>query len=134
MVGSGPNQAESMGSQRQDHFRNLEQRRDQEGSVHTTHTSRSQSRGESHLSYEENARNMQREIDHLRRKLRRERQRTPSSSISSSGGEVDSSHKPRSRTPSSESFLCDEDHHCRCRGKSPSHKGLANDAMSRALN
>jgi len=45
MVGSGPNQAESMGSQHQDHFHNLEQRRDREGSVHTTNTSRSQSQG-----------------------------------------------------------------------------------------
>ena len=45
MVGSGPNQAESMGSQHQDHFCNLEQRRDREESVHTTNTSRSQSRG-----------------------------------------------------------------------------------------
>ena len=65
MVDSGLNQAKSMGSQRQDHFRNLEQRRDREGSVHTTLTSMSQSRGGSHLSHEENARNMQQEIDHL---------------------------------------------------------------------
>ena len=41
MVGSGPNQAESTGFQGQDHFCDLEQRRDQEGSVHTTHTTRS---------------------------------------------------------------------------------------------
>ena len=68
MVGSGPNQAESMGSQRQDHFRDLEQKRDLEGSVHTTHN-KSQSRGGSHISHEENARNMQLEIDHLQRKL-----------------------------------------------------------------
>ena len=40
MVGSGPHQVESKGSQREDHFVNREQRRDREGSVHTTHTSR----------------------------------------------------------------------------------------------
>ena len=48
MVGLGPNLEESIGSQRQDHFVNLERRRDREISVHTTHTSRS------HLSYEKN--------------------------------------------------------------------------------
>ena len=36
MVGSGPNQKEFVGSQRQDHFLNLERRRDREVSVHTT--------------------------------------------------------------------------------------------------
>ena len=41
MVGSGPNQAESIGSQRENHFVNLERRRDREVSVHTIHTSRS---------------------------------------------------------------------------------------------
>ena len=69
MVGLRPNQTESMGSQRKDHFRNLEQRRDWEGSVHTTQTSRSQSQGGSHFSHEEDAKNMQREIDYLKRKL-----------------------------------------------------------------
>ena len=69
MVGSSPNQAESMGSQRQDHFRDLERQRDWEGSVRTTHTNRSLARGKSHVSQEENARNMQREIDHLKRSL-----------------------------------------------------------------
>ena len=54
MVGSGPNQTESMGSQREDHFVNLKRRRDHEGSVHTTHTNRNHSRGGSHLSHEKN--------------------------------------------------------------------------------
>ena len=50
MVGSGPHQQESMGSQQQDDFLNLERRRDQEGSVHTTHTSKSHYRVRSHIS------------------------------------------------------------------------------------
>ena len=59
MVGSGPHQggshqAESAGSQQQDDFLNLEWERDREkyreGSVHTTHTSRSHYRGKSHAS------------------------------------------------------------------------------------
>ena len=67
--------------------------------MHTTHT-RSQSWGGSHVSHVENAKNMQLEIDHLRRKLRRERRRkTPSKSVSSSSEEGDGSYKPRSRTP-----------------------------------
>ena len=68
--------------------------------MHTTHTSRSQSRGGSHLSHEENTRAMQLEIDHLKRKLCHERRRrTPSNSNFSSGDEEDSSYRPRSRTP-----------------------------------
>ena len=52
MVDLGSNQAESMGSQRQDHFHELEQRRDRERSVRTTSTSKSHSQGGSHLSQE----------------------------------------------------------------------------------
>jgi len=70
MVGSGPYQAEYRRSQREDHFVNLKQRRDREGSVYTTHTSGSHSRGGSHLFQEKNTRAMQQEIDHLKMKLR----------------------------------------------------------------
>ena len=75
MVGLSPNQAESMGSQRQDHFRDLERKRDREGSVHTTHTGRSHSQGGSHLSHEKNTRAMQLKIDHLKRSLGHERRK-----------------------------------------------------------
>ena len=44
MVGLGPNREESVGSQRQDHFFNLEKRGDREVSVHTIHTNMSYSR------------------------------------------------------------------------------------------
>ena len=43
MVGLGPHQEEPVGSQRQDDFLNLKREGDQEGSVHTTHTSKSHS-------------------------------------------------------------------------------------------
>ena len=56
MVGSDPNQAESIGSQLEDYFVNLERRRDREASVHTTHTNKSQSQNGSHLSHEEDTR------------------------------------------------------------------------------
>ena len=69
MVGLGSNLEESMGSQCQEHFVNLECRRDRDVSVHTTYNSKSQSRSGSHLSHEENTKAMQLEIDHLKRKL-----------------------------------------------------------------
>ena len=103
--------------------------------MHTTHTSRSQSRSGSHVSHEENTINMQLEIDRLQRRLRRERRRrTPSSFGPSSGDESDNSYRPRSRTPPSESFSYDEDYHYKEKGKGPSRKGVGDDVMSRALN
>ena len=135
MVGLGPNREESVGSQRQDQFLNLERRRDRKVSVHTRHTSRSQSRSGSHLSHRENTKSMQLEIDRLQRRLCCERQRrTPSNSDPSSDNDRDGSYRPKSRTPPSESFSYDEDHHYKCRSKSPSPKGLGNDAISRAFN
>ena len=78
---------------------------------------------------------MQLEIDRLRRRLCRERCRgTPSSSGPSSDDDSNNSYHPKSRTPPSESFLCDEGHHYRRIKESPPRKGLGNDAMGRALN
>jgi len=135
MVGSGSNQVESMGSQRQDHFYELEQRRDQEGSVRTTHTSKSHSRGSSHLSQEKDTKTMQKEIDHLKRSLCHERRkRAPSNSNLSSDGEEDGSYRYRSRTPPSESFSYDEDYHYERRNRNSSSVDLGNDSMSKAFN
>ena len=124
MVGSGPNQAESMGSQHQDHFRDLEWKREREGSVHTTHTGKSHSQSGSHLPHEKNVKAMQLEIDHLKRSLRHERRKqTPSISDFSSDGEEDDSYSLRLRTPPSESFSYDEDYHHKCRNRDSSSKG-----------
>ena len=102
--------------------------------MHTTHTSKSQSRGGSHISHKENTKSLQLEIDRLCKRLCHERQRrTPSDSDLSSDDEGDGSYKPRSRTPPNESFSYDEDHHYKRRSKTPPHKGLGNDAISRAL-
>ena len=70
MVGSGPHQAESIASQRENPFANIKCRRDKEGSVHATHTSKSHSRVGSHISQEQHNKAMQREIDYLKKKLR----------------------------------------------------------------
>ena len=135
MVGSSSNQAESMGSQCEDHFVNLERRRDWEVSMHTTHTSRSQSQNRSHLSHEEDTKALQLEIDHLRRKLHDERRKqTPSNSDSSIDDEDDRSYRCRSRTPFNESFSYNEDVHHKRRNRNSFSKGLGNDVMSRALN
>ena len=98
-------------------------------------TSRSQSWSGSHVSHEENTRSIQLEIDHLQRRLRRERQRkTPSSSNPSSDDDRDDNYKSRSRNPPSKTFSYDKDQHYKHRSKSPSRKGLVNNAMSEALN
>jgi len=124
-----------MGSQREDHFVNLERRRDWEGSVHTTRTNTSQSRGGSHLSHEKYTRAMQLEIDHLKKKLCHERRRqTPSNFDFSSDDEEDGSYRRKLRTPPSESFSYDENYHHEHKNMSSSSKGLGNDAMSRMLN
>ena len=122
MVGSGPyqtspHQAESAGSQRRDDFLNLERERNreryQEGSVHTTRTSRSRSQGKSHVSQrQDDNKAMQREIDDLKKKLRHAQQKwSPSNSNVSSNDEENASYRQRSRTPPSESFSWDEEHH-----------------------
>ena len=78
---------------------------------------------------------MQREIDQLKKKLRHaQRKRTPTPSGSSFDDEKDSGYRRRSRTPPSESFSYEEEHHSECRCKSPIHRGLGNDAMSKTLN
>ena len=140
MVGSNQHQVESANSQQRDDFLNLECERDQEkyweGSVHTTHTSRSHSRGGSQVSQRKNNNKaMQREIDDLKKKLRHAQQKQSlSSSNISSNDKEDASYKRRSRIPPSESFSCDEERHHRQKYKSPPRKGVGNDVMNKALN
>ena len=70
MVGLGPHQAESMASQHENPFADLERRRDREGSLHIMHTSKSHFRVGSHVSQEQHNRAMQRKINHLKKELR----------------------------------------------------------------
>ena len=139
MVGLGPHQTKPTSSQRQDNFLNLERERDRkrhrEGNMRTTHTSRSHSRVGSHMSQrQDNNKALQREIDDLKKKLRHaQRKRSPSSSNTSSNDGGDDNYRQRSRTPPSEIFSYEEEHHHKHRHKSPSRKGLVNDAMSKAL-
>ena len=135
MVESGPHHAESLGFQHCDLFVNLEQRGDRKGSVHTAHTDRSQPRGGTHISHAKSNKDLQLEIDQLKRKLHHARQdRAPSNSDVSSKEEKNVSFRRRSRTPPSESFSYEVEHHHDRRHKSPQCGGLGNDAMSRVLN
>ena len=54
---------------------------------------------------------LQREINDLKKKLRRaQRKQTPSSSDVSSNDDKDASYRQRSRIPLSESYSCEEEH------------------------
>ena len=69
-------QAKSANARQQNKFLNLERERDrennQEGSVHTTHTGGSGFRRKGHVPYEQgDDKVMQREIDDLKKQLRR---------------------------------------------------------------
>ena len=102
--------------------------------MHTTHTSKSQSQGKSHVSHAKSERDMQREIDELKKELRRAWRRRSSPDFELSSEETDDAiYIRRSRIPPSETFSCDEEYCYRRKNKSPTHKGLGNNAMNEAL-
>ena len=135
MAEPGPQPVELRASQHGDPFLNLERRNDREGSVRTMHTDRSQPRGGSHISHAENNRNMQLEINQLKRELRHAKRKWISSNSDNYfGDEPDVNYRRRSQTPPSESFSYEEEYYRKRRPRSPSRKGVGNDAMSKALN
>ena len=119
MAGSGPHQtsphhAESANVHQQGELHNLEHGNDmdnqQEGSLQTLHIGGSGYQRRGHAIHEQvDEKVMQREIDDLKKRLRRaQRKQTPSSSDVSSNDEEDASYRQRSETPLSESFSCEE--------------------------
>ena len=99
-----------------------------------TYTSKSQSRGKSRVSHAKNDRDMQREIDELKKELRRARRRHSLPNFALSSEETDdATYGRRSRTLPSETFSYDKEYHHRHRYKSPPHKGLRNDVINKAL-
>ena len=67
---------------------------------------------------------LQREIDDLKKKLHRaQRKQTPYSSDVSSNDDGDASYRKRSETPPSESYSCEEEHSRKTRRRSPSGGG-----------
>ena len=104
-------QVESRGSQHGDPHQSPERREGREGSVRTTHTTKSHSRGKIHISHAKYDRNLQREIDKLKRELRHaRRERSPPCSKPSSEETDGASYRRRSRTPPSETFSYEEEH------------------------
>ena len=77
---------------------------------------------------------MQREINELKKKLRRVRRShsSPDSKLSSEDID-DATYRRRSKTPPSETFFGDEEYRHKRKNKSPAHKGLENNAMNEAL-
>ena len=107
----------------------------QEGSLQTLHTSGRGYRRRGHAIHEQaDEKAMQREIDDLKKRLRRaQRKQTPSSSDISSNDEEDASYKQRSGTPPSESFSYEEENPHKRRRKSPSRRGVGTNVMKKAL-
>ena len=88
------------------------------------------------MSHAENEKDVQREINELKKKLRRARRRRASFESESFSGDTDNdTYRQRSRTPPSETFSGDEEYSSYgWKSKSTAHKGLRNKAMNEALN
>ena len=127
-------QAESRGFQHGDPHQSPKRKEGHEGSIRTTHTSKSHSRGKSHVSHVKNDRDLQREIDVLKRELRHARREHSSPDSKPSSEETDgASYRRRSRTPPNETFSYEEEHGHRHRHRSLPSRGLGNSAMNKAL-
>ena len=91
-------------------------------------------RSGSHVSQRRNSHQaMQREIDDLKRKLRRAQRRRSPSGLGESSNAEDVSYRQRSRTPPSETFSYEKEPRPVRKYESPSSKGSGSDAMKRAL-
>ena len=76
---------------------------------------------------------MQREIDELKKKLRRVRRRHSSPDFELSSEDTDdATYRRRSRTPPNETFSSDEEYRHKHKNKIPAHKGLGNNAINEA--
>ena len=144
MAGSGPQQispphAESVNVNQQGELHNLEQGNhvdnQREGSSQTIHAGRNGYQRRSHLVQEHaNEKDLQREIEDLKKKLHRaQRKQTPSSSDVSSNDEGEDSYRECSETPPSESYSYEEEHFHKRRRTSSSGRGVGTKIMKKAL-
>ena len=144
MAGSGtqqisPPHAESVNVHQQGELHNLEQGNpvgnQQEGNSQMIHAGRSGYRRRSHLVQEHaDEKDLQREIEDLKKKLRHaQRKQTPSSSDVSSNDEGDASYRECSETPPSESYSYEEEHSHKRRRKNSSGRGVGTKVMKKAL-
>ena len=104
--------------------------------MQTYHIGGSGYRRKGHVIHEQvDEKAMQREIDDLKKQLRRaQRKQIPSSSDVSSNDEEDVSYRQRSGTPFSESFSCEEKNPHKRRRRSPSGRRVGSNVMKKALN
>ena len=84
----------------------------QEGSLQMHHTGKSGYRRRNHLVHKQaDEKDLQREIDDLKKRLHRaQRKQTPSNSDVSSNDDENASYRQRSGTPPSESYSCEEEY------------------------
>ena len=103
--------------------------------MQTLHTSGSGFRRKGHAMHEQgDEKAMQREIDDLKRQLRRaQRKQSPLNSDVSSNDEEDTIYRQRSRTPPNESFSCEEEHLHKRKRRSQSCRGVGTDVMKKTL-
>ena len=99
------------------------------------HAGGSSYRQRSHLAHEQaDEKDLQREIDDLKKKLcRAQRKQTPSSSDVSSNDDGDAIYRKRLKTPPSESYSYEEEHSRKRRRRSPSGRGVGTNVMKKAL-
>ena len=144
MAGSGlqqisPPHAESVNIHQQGELHNLEQGthvdNQQEGNSQTIHAGRNGYRRRSHLVHEQaDEKDLQWEIEDLKKKLHRaQRKQTPSSYDVSSNDEGDASYRECSETPPSESYSYEEEHSHKRRRKSLSGMGVGTKVMKKVL-
>ena len=144
MAGSGPYQtsphhAESANVHQQGELHDLKHGNNidnqQEGSLQTLYTGGSGYRQRSHLVHKQaDEKDLQQEIDDLKKRLRRaQRKQTPSSFDVSSNDDEDASYRKCSETPPSESYSCEEEHSRKMRRRSPSRRGVGTNVMKKAL-
>ena len=107
----------------------------QEGSLQMLHTGGSGYRRRSHLVHEQtDEKDLQREIDDLKKRLRQaQRKQTLSSSDVSSNDDEDASYRKRLEAPPSESYSCEEEHSRKRRRRSPFGRGVGTNVIKKAL-
>ena len=131
--------AESANVHQQGELHDLEREKDmdnqQEGSLQTLHASGSGYRRRGHAMHEQgDEKTMQREIDDLKKQLRRaQRKQSPPNSNVSFNDEEDTSYRQQSGTPPSESFSCENEHLHKRRRRSPSRRGVGTNVIKKAL-
>ena len=133
-VDANLHQAESRGSQHSNPFVNLQQRE----IIREVRTQlipvKASLEGKVVFPMQRMIETCKREIDELKKELRRARRRHSSPNFKLSFEETDdATYRRRSRTSPSETFSYDEEYRHRRRYKSPPCKGLGNDFMNKAL-